>query len=61
MKALLTLIIILTFSINVFSHETRVLVVTRPKLQMNVSSTLNHTQQQVNKFYMLIFIFILTY
>ncbi|WJX74865.1 hypothetical protein P8452_58468 [Trifolium repens] len=49
MKPLLTLIIILTFSINVFSHETRVLVVTRPKLQMNVSSTLNHTQQQINE------------
>ncbi|WJX70005.1 hypothetical protein P8452_54162 [Trifolium repens] len=47
MKALLTLII-LTFSINVFSHETRVLV-TRPKPQINLSSTLNHTQQQINE------------
>ncbi|KAK2425402.1 embryo-specific protein ATS3B [Trifolium repens] len=47
MKSLLTLII-LTFSINVFSHETRVLV-TRPKPQINLSSTLNHTQQQINE------------
>ncbi|CAJ2661336.1 unnamed protein product [Trifolium pratense] len=42
MKALT--LIILTFSIGVFSHATPILV-TRPQLQMNLSSTLNHTEQ----------------
>ncbi|CAJ2661333.1 unnamed protein product [Trifolium pratense] len=46
MKALT--LIILTFSIGVFSHATPILV-THPQLQMNLSSTLNHTQQQINE------------
>ncbi|KAK2371520.1 embryo-specific protein ATS3B [Trifolium repens] len=46
MKALT--LIILTFSIIVASHAISTLV-TSPQTQMNLSSMLNHTQQQINE------------
>ena len=53
--------LILTFSIiAAFSHATPALVA-RPQPQMNQYYMLNHAQQQVNKFYILILIFTLKY
>jgi capsular polysaccharide biosynthesis protein len=50
------LTLILTFAIVAFSHAISTLV-TRPQPQMNLSSMLNHTQQHVNKLYILHFYF----
>jgi len=58
-----SLTLILTFSIiAVFSYATPSFVThPQPPMAMNQYSMLKHTQHQVNKFYTLVFIFILKY